>query len=124
VRHFDPLGLRAPSWSEGDFNGDDRVDIADFNVIAMFFAPSGYLPPGTLLSRLTGPVLPQELSASGGAVVDRSSLNTVVPHEASETDSLRDQEKFGMRRESSAVDLAFADSELQRLRSRRKIHQP
>ena len=41
--HFDPLGLNPSNgWAEGNFDGDNDVDIRDFNQIVSNFAAGGY----------------------------------------------------------------------------------
>ena len=61
--HFDPDGATAPhSWLEGNFDGDNDIDITDFNFLASNFAPDGYgasaVPePSSLLLALLGLML-------------------------------------------------------------------
>ena len=41
--NFDPDGATGPhSWLEGNFNGDDDIDITDFNLLESNFMPGGY----------------------------------------------------------------------------------
>ena len=43
IRSDDPDGATAPhSWLEGNFDGDNDIDITDFNFLASNFAPDGY----------------------------------------------------------------------------------
>jgi len=60
---FDPIGdgdpTNGPFWEQGNFNGDDEVDITDFNSVAVNFAPSGYgsLALATTIPEPTGLIL-------------------------------------------------------------------
>ena len=57
---FDPDGVFGPNvWSEANFEGDDDIDITDFNLLAANFAPAGYstsaIPePSTVVLLLLG----------------------------------------------------------------------
>ena len=60
---FDASGRFGPNeWWEGNFDGDDDVDITDFNFLASNFAPDGYgtsaIPePSAMLLALLGLIL-------------------------------------------------------------------